>query len=591
MPSTPSRGSVDNCDLLVIGSGAGGLSAAVTAAHLGLKVLVVEKEAQYGGTTAWSGGWMWIPRNPLAIAAGIDEDIGKPLSYLRHELGARFDESLARAFLENGPRMVEFFSSRTALQFIDGNGVPDFHGRTVDAATGGRSLCAAPFDGRRLGDHITQLKPPLEETTLWGMGIASGELRHFLNAMRSAASFRHVTRRVLSHWRDLLAHRRGMRLVNGNALVAGLAASAFDAGVEIRVGSPALRLLKRDGRVAGALIATPAGEVDIWATRGVMLACGGFPHDVQRKRVLLAHARTGHAHWSAASRGNTGDGLRLGEAAGGVVATDLAHAAALAPVSLVPRADGTVTHFPHLIERAKPGLIAVTRAGRRFTNEADSYHDFMCDLLAATPAGDPVEAWLVCDHGFLRRYGLGAVKPAPMPRGRLLRNGYLKRGRTLDELAGVCGIDAPMLRATVLRYNAQAMDGQDADFRKGETPYNRLQGDVAAGHPNPCMAPLLKPPFYAVKILPGSLGTFAGLQVNANAQVLDAQGNPIAGLYAGGNDMNSVMGGRYPSGGITLGPAMTFGFIAAHHAATSRTTGRAAPSRGEREHACIDPEL
>ncbi|MDR3451463.1 MAG: FAD-dependent oxidoreductase [Rhodoferax sp.] len=556
------------CDLLVIGSGAGGLSAAVTAAALGLKVLVVEKDPHYGGTTAWSGGWMWIPRNPLATAAGLTEEIAKPLSYLRHELGEKFDEARVRAFLDSGPRMVEFFRSKAVLQFIDGNGIPDFHGRTPDAALGGRSICAAPFDGRRLGRRIAQLKPPLPETTLWGMGIASGaELRHFLNAMRKPASFWYVVKRVLRHWHDLMVHRRGMRLVNGNALVAGLAASAFETGVEIRVNSPARRLLTRDGRVTGAVVGSPEGDIEIHATHGVLLACGGFPHDVARKMELLPHAPTGQEHWSAASRGNTGDGLRLGEGVGGVVARDLVQAAALAPVSLVPRRDGSVAHFPHLIERAKPGLIAVTGAGRRFTNEADSYYDFITELLKVTPAGTPVEAWLVCDHAFIRRYGLGAVKPAPMPLQGMLKSGYLMRGQTVAGLAQACGIDADRLKETVLRYNQQARQGRDTEFAKGETPYNRIQGDASAGHPNPCMAPIERGPFYAVRVVPGSLGTFAGLHVNASAQVLNNAGQPIAGLYAGGNDMASVMGGNYPSGGITLGPAMTFGFIAAHHAA------------------------
>ncbi len=558
----------ESVDLLVIGSGAGGLSAAVTAAHLGLKVLVVEKEAQYGGTTAWSGGWMWVPRNPLAVAAGIVEDITQPLSYLKHELGARYDEALALAFLENGHRMVGFFKRQTALQFIDGNAIPDFHGHTPDASVGGRSICAAPFDGRQLGANIAALKPPLPEATLWGMGIASGaELRHFLNAMRKPASFWYVTKQVLRHWRDLLIHRRGMRLVNGNALVAGLAASAFAKGIEIRTNSPARRLLVEEGRVVGAVVGGPHGDIEVRARCGVVLACGGFPHDLVRKKELLPHAPTGREHWSAASRGNTGDGLRLGEAVGGVVAKDLVQAAALAPVSLVPRADGSIAHFPHLIERAKPGLIAVTRHGKRFTNEADSYYDFMRSLLAATPAGEPVEAWLVCDHRFIRRYGLGAVKPAPMPLGNLLANGYLKRAQSLDALARVCGMDSKALQTTVLRYNLQALKGVDDDFAKGETPYNRVQGDASSGLPNPCMTPLERGPFYAVKVVAGSLGTFAGLRVNAQAQVLDVQGQPIVGLYAGGNDMASMMGGNYPSGGITLGPAMTFGFIAAHHAA------------------------
>ena len=569
----PSNANPDNsCDLLVIGSGAGALSTAVTAAHLGLKVIVVEKDAQYGGTTAWSGGWMWVPRNPLAIEAGLVERIEKPLAYLRRELGEKFDESRALVFLNNGPRMVEFFRHHTALQFIDGNAIPDFHGQTPDAALGGRSICAAPFDASKLGARLHDLKPPLHETTLWGMGIAAGaEMRHFLNALHKPASFWYVTKLLLRYGRDLLVHRRGTRLVNGNALIGGLAKSAFNLGVDIRVNSPAVRLLQSQDRVTGAVVQTPQGAVNIQARCGVVLATGGFPHDPARKQQLLPHAPTGHEHWSAGNWGNTGDGLRLGESAGGIVAGDLVQAAALAPVSLVPRADGSVAHFPHLIERAKPGLIAVTAQGQRFANEANSYHDFVQDLLAAVPAGQAPEAWLVCDHQFIRYYGLGAVKPAPMRLGPWLKNSYLRRGQTLGELAEACDINAQGLKATVQRYIALAQDGKDRDFGKGETAYNRIQGDAInakrRGLRNPCMGPIESGPFYAVKVVMGSLGTFAGLRVNNHAQVIDAQGQAIPGLYAAGNDLSSMMGGHYPAGGITLGPAMTFGFIAAHHAA------------------------
>ena len=562
-----------DCDLLVVGSGAGALSTAVTAAHLGLKVIVVEKDPNYGGTTAWSGGWMWIPRNPLALQGGIAEPIEKPLSYLRHELGEQFDESRARMFLTHGPRMVRFFQEHTALQFIDGNSIPDFHGRTPDAVLGGRSVCAAPFDGRLLGPRIQQLKTPLHETTFLGMGIASGaEIRHFFNALRAWASFWYVAKRVARHLLDWVFHGRGMHLVNGNALVAAMAKSAFDLGVEIRVNCPAVRLLTentsdRQTKVIGAVVLHQGSEISIRAKRGVMLATGGFPHDADRKRQLLPHDPTGAQHFSAASRGNTGDGMRMGESVGAVVATDLKHAAAMAPVSLVPRPDDSVVHFPHLIERGKPGLIAVTRFGRRFVNEADSYHDFMQGLLQALPEGEPVQAWLVVDHRFIRRWGLGAVKPAPVPMHAMLANGYLVRGQTLSELAEKCGIDAVNLSATVARYNTMADIGYDGEFAKGQTAYNRMQGDASHTGRNPCMAPLQDGPFYAVRVVAGSLGTFAGLRCNEHAQVLDAQGNAIDGLYAGGNDLSSVMGGNYPSGGITLGPAMTFGYLAAHHAA------------------------
>jgi succinate dehydrogenase/fumarate reductase flavoprotein subunit len=228
----------------------------------------------------------------------------------------------------------------------------------------------------------------------------------------------------------------------------------------------------------------------------------------------------------------------------------------------VPQAGAAAVAFPHLIERAKPGVIAVTRAGRRFVNEASSYHDFISALLDTTPAGDEVCAWLICDHRFQRRYGLGFSKPRPFPVGPYLRSGYLKRGATLDALAHACGIDARALADTVAAYNQYAKQGADPAFYKGSTPYNRVQGD-AAHRPNPCLAPIEAGPFYAVKLLPGSLGTFAGLATDRDARVLDRSGAAIAGLYAVGNDAASMMGGCYPSGGITLGPAMTFGYLAA----------------------------
>jgi len=556
------------CDLLVVGSGAGGLSAAVTAATLGLKVIVVEKAPVFGGTTAWSGGWMWIPRNPLAQAAGLHEDIAEPRRYLQHELGPHFDAARVDAFLEHGPRMVGHFQRHTALAFIDGNAVPDFHGASPGAATGGRSVCAAPFDARELGPRVAQLRAPLDLLAPWGMGIASGaELRHFLMAMRSPASFAYVVRRVARHALDLLRHGRGMRLVNGNALVARLAKSAFDRGVDLQVSSPVQRLLQdATGRITGAVVGGPGGEREIRAARGVVLACGGFPHDPARIREHFAHAPTGHEHWSAAPETNTGDGLRLAEAVGARVQSAGPAAAGWAPVSRVPRRDGSVGHFPHLIERAKPGLIAVTRHGRRFVDEAGSYCDFMEGLFAALPAGEPVQAWLVCDHRFIRRYGLGHVRPAPFPLGPSLRSGYLQRGRTPAALAAACGLDAAAFVETVERCNRDAREGHDGQFGRGTTPYDRAGGDATVA-PNPNVAPIEHGPYYAVKVVPGSLGTFTGLRTDAAARVLDAAGAPIAGLWACGADMASVMGGRYPSGGITLGPAMTFGYLAAHDAA------------------------
>lgn len=567
------------CDLLVVGSGASGLSAAVTAAWLGLDVIVVEKDRQIGGTSAWSGGWMWVPRNPLAVEAGIVEDIEAPRRYLKAELGAQYDAAMVGMFLEQAPRMISFFREHTRLAFVDGNAIPDFHDASEAAGTGGRSVCAAPFDGRELGARIKDLKPPLDLVSPFGMGIASGaDLRHFLNATRNPASFLHAAKRILTHWRDQLLHGRGLHLVAGNALVARLLKSADDLGVRFVTGAPVGMLMQEAGTVTGARVDAPNGQQTIHARRGVVLACGGFPHDPARKAKRFAHAPSGHEHHSAAPESNTGDGLRLGEAMGGDIRADLAHDGAWAPVSLVPRADGSTGRFPHLIERAKPGLIAVRKNGKRFANEANSYHDMMSALFAALEPGEPAEAWLICDHAFQRRYGLGYARPRPFPLGGVLRSGYLKRGRTLADLARACGIDAAALEATVSRLNAHAREGRDPEFGRGSSAYNRIQGE-AEQQPNPCVAPIENGPFYAVKIVAGSLGTFAGLRTDAHARVLDAARAPIAGLYAVGNDMSSIMGGNYPAGGITLGPGMTFGFIAAHHASgvpldNNRTIGQ-----------------
>jgi succinate dehydrogenase/fumarate reductase flavoprotein subunit len=235
-------------------------------------------------------------------------------------------------------------------------------------------------------------------------------------------------------------------------------------------------------------------------------------------------------------------------------------------VSKVHYSDGSIGHFPHIIDRAKPGVIGVLANGKRFVNEACGYYDYTSAMVAAVPSGQEVASWLICDHRFQRRYGVGFAKPFPLPLTPYLRSGYLKRGTSIEELATACGIAPDALAETVRVYNEHARRGEDPEFGRGSTAYNRKQGDPLHG-PNPCVAPIEHAPFYAVKVLPGSFGTFAGLKTNGFAQVLDREDRPIAGLYAVGTDMASIMGGFYPSGGINLGPAMTFGYIAGLHAA------------------------
>jgi len=552
------------CDLLVVGSGAAGLSAAVTAAWHGLKVIVAEKEAVFGGTTAWSGGWMWAPLNPLARRAGIVEDAEVPRAYLRAVLGNNFDEARVSAFLDAAPRMAAFFENHTALQFEGGLKIPDTYGTVPGAGAGGRSLIAAPYDARELGGLVRRLRRPMRETTFMGMTIQAGpDLAAFMNVTRSPSAFLHVSRRFSRHLLDLAVHGRGMHLRNGAALVGRLLRSAQDLGVDLRADAPALRLLQEGGAVSGAVLGAGDGEVEVRARCGVVLAAGGFPHDRDRRQALFPADRD---HLTVAVPSATGDGLRLGEQAGGAVDGSLAAPGAWCPVSLVTFPDGSTGRFPHIIERGKPGIIGVLADGRRFCNEGDGYHDYVNAMLRAVPPGRDVASWLICSRAFQRHYGLGIARPAPIPEGPFIRSGYIKVGRTIADLARVCGIDPEGLERTVADYNRHARRGEDPAFGRGSTLYNRLQGD-ARSLPNPCVAPIERGPFYAVKVVPGSFGTFAGLKTDGSARVLDAGGAPIPGLYAAGTDMASVMGGHYPAGGINLGPAMTFGYIAARHAA------------------------
>ncbi|HED2190591.1 TPA: FAD-dependent oxidoreductase, partial [Klebsiella pneumoniae] len=311
-------------DVLVVGSGAAGLSAAVTAAMHGASVMVAEKASVLGGTSAWSGGWLWIPRNPLARAEGIDEAADAPLTYLQHEMGGEAADIRLQTFLRYGPEMVEFFHQRTAVQFLSGSAMPDFH-PSPGAANGGRSVTAQPYDGRLLGDWLHRLRPPLETISLGGMGIAGGaDMAHFFNATRSPRSALYAARRLLRHGWQRLRAGRGQHLVNGNALVARLLRSALDAGVRFQLNAPVVRLLQGPPGVSGAVLRSDGGEIHVEAG-AVVLACGGFPHDRQRLAQVVPHAAEGYGHFSAAPPDNQGEGIRLGESVGGQFDTSLRH--------------------------------------------------------------------------------------------------------------------------------------------------------------------------------------------------------------------------------------------------------------------------
>ncbi len=557
-------------DLIVVGSGAAGLSCAITAKSRGLKVLVVEKEPVFGGTTALSGGVLWIPLSHHGLRQNPQDSIDAVRTYMMHETGAYFDPEAVAAFIENGPKMVDFFEQHTQMKFIP-TLYPDYHPDVTGGAAIGRSILAEPFDIRQLGADMARLKPPLKTITFMGMmfNSSNADLKHFFQATQSLTSFWYVAKRLVNHLKELALYRRAVHVTSGNALAARLAKSALDLDIPIWTSTPAQGVVMQNARVVGLNVTRDGQPLVLKARHGVVLACGGFPQDVQRIAKAYPHLQRGGDHLSPTPLSNTGDGVRMAELAGADAELRLKDPAAWMPVSKVPYGDGQFGVFPHLLDRYKPGVIGVMQDGKRFCNESNSYHDVGVDMIAAARqngSGKDTVMWLVCDQTSLAKYGLGFVKPAPMPIGRFLRNGYLLQGKTLAELAQACGIDPQGLQATVNAYNQGAVQGQDLQFERGRTAFNRYLADSAHA-PNPCVAPIEKGPFYAVKVVMGDLGTFDGIQTSVVGEVKKRDGSLIEGLYAVGNDRASIMGGNYPGAGITHGPNMTFGFVTAHHIA------------------------
>lgn len=556
-------------DVLVIGSGAGGFSAAITALDEGLSVLMVEKDVCFGGTTSRSGGYIWIPGNRLAEKEGIKDDANSIRTYLRNELGDSYGSALLSQYLKSGPEMVDFFVNKVGVEFMVATQMPDYHPDLPGSSQGGRSLHVKPTSASILGDELPRLRPLPRELSLFGMGISSGsDLSHFYRFGRSVRSTVRVITLLAKYGLDLLRFGRGQHLVNGNALIARLARALFDKGGSLWTSSPATELLMEGGRVAGAVVVKNGQPIHVRAKKGVVLASGGFSHDVNRRSAIYKHPARSGEHLSLTTPGNEGDGARLAESAGGHVDTGVTNAGAWMPISKVPRPDGTWGPFLHSVNQGKPGMIAVLRNGERFADESLSYHDFVEKLISMPEAGRPAGAYLICDHKAFSKYGLGYAKPF-LSTKKLEASGYLITASTVTELATKAHIDPDVLANTVSTYNISARDGLDPAFGKGKSAYGHFLGDLTA--PNPNVAPLEQAPFYAVWMYAGDIGNFAGIKTNENAQVVREDGVAIEGLFAVGNDMSSVFNGRYPGGGSLIGPAMTFGYVAAKF--LSRTDG------------------
>lgn len=553
-------------DLLVVGSGAAGMTAAIVAANEGLRVLVLEKADVVGGSTAYSGGVCWVPGSHLARHAGVDDSREKTLTYLRACLGERFDEERLCGYLDLAAEAIEYLESRSEVRFLLRTTTPDYFSEREGGAAGGRALEALPYDARTLGARFADVRsPPPEYLVLGGMMVTVADATRILARYRSWDGFSHTARLVARYARDRLAgRRRGTRLVVGNALAARFYASLLKLDVPVWRGAQVTGLLKEDGRAAGARVMRNGQPVTVRARRGVVLATGGYPHNPRlRERYFTA----GTADYSAVPESATGDGIELALAAGAAMGPLPATPAFWSPVSAVERADGSRWNFPHLMmDRSKPGVIAVNAQGERFVNESTNYHDFTQAMLRQREAIGSEAAFLVSSQQHLDRYCFGFSYPDAGWQRQLVKKGYMLRGDSLDQLAAQMKVPADRLRRTVESFDRDAASGTDPAFGKGSTPYNRCLGD-STHQPNACLAPLGQGPYYAIALQAGDIGTCHGLHTDLDARVLDDDGQLIEGLYACGNDMNSVMAGLYPGPGITLGPAIAFGYAAARHAA------------------------
>ncbi|MCW5568610.1 MAG: FAD-dependent oxidoreductase [Dokdonella sp.] len=558
-------------DVVVVGAGGAGMSSALCAAIGGARVLLVERTEYVGGTTALSGGTTWIPGTRHSAQVNDVDTLQTAEAYLTRAVGDRTPASMRHALLAAGPEAVDYVESNSEVKFAPYPIHPDYITELEGSTMRGRALEPVPFDGRRLGKLMNLVRPPIPEfTVLGGMAVDRNDIFHLLRATQTAKSFLYCARIIARHWRDRLVHGAGTRMVMGRALVGRLLLSLEQKGVTILTQTSVVKIDGGADGVTAVTLAAGGTRRSVRVRGGLVLASGGFTRHPELRKTMLPGVDIA---WCPGAPGHTGQAHDLARSLGARYGDKALSPSFWAPVSIRKRPDGSTAVWPHFVmDRAKPGMITVNKAGRRFLNESTSYHLFGIGMQEANRQVPSVPAYLVCDAEALRKYGIGMVRPRERRLAPYLADGYLTCGDTLEQLAQTLGIDAAGLKDSVARINAYSETGVDPDFQRGGTAYQRYNGDATWTGKNPNIGPLAKPPYYAVRLYPGDIGAATGFVTDEHSRVLDGTGQAIAGLYAVGADAHSVMGGVYTAPGITIGPGLVFGYLAARDA-TKRAQG------------------
>lgn len=557
-----------NYDVIVLGTGAAGMAAALFASLAGSTVLLVERTEYVGGTTALSGGTTWVPLTRYLSQTSTEDNFDKVVTFLDAAVGEHSPRAMREAFLTAGADAIHSLVDNTKVAFRACAYHPDYLADLPGATVNGRALEPLPYNAGHLGINLKLLRPPIPEfTVLGGMMVNREDINNLLQRFKTPQSFLYTVKLVGRYYRDKLLHGQSARSVMGHALIARMLDSVLERGIDLTVSTEVTELKSNpDGSVQLSLQQNGVRK-QVIAKGGVILASGGFGRDLDKRKTFYPQ---GTPNLSPAAPGHTGELHKQVMSLGACYSTADGQPAFWAPVSTRKRADGSLAVFPHFVfDRSKPGTVCVDKTGKRFINESRSYHEFGKVMLEGGMTTNPV--WIVCDAQALQKYGLGMVRLGGDDPRPYLADGYLIAANTLDELAQKLKVPADTLKATIAQMNEAAVSGIDSVFNRGSTVYQRANGD-ATHQPNPTLGPIKTAPFYAVQLHPADIGTSKGLRADTSARLIREDGSVIEGLYACGNDLSSIMGGIYPGPGITIGPGIVFGYIAAQHASQRAKT-------------------